>query len=88
MLKKIMKSIISASVAAGLSLTAMVAALAETVNVSIIVASDMDTMSGKKRGGVARLAGVVNAERAKGGNTVFVCNYSATLFLLPLGATI
>ena len=32
----------------------------------------MKTMSGKKRGGVARLASVVNAERAKGGNTLFV----------------
>jgi 2',3'-cyclic-nucleotide 2'-phosphodiesterase (5'-nucleotidase family) len=72
MLKSIVKSVIAASVATGLGLAAMTAALAETVNVSIIVASDMDTMSGKKRGGVARLAAVVNGERAKGGNSLFV----------------
>ncbi|MEP0941848.1 MAG: bifunctional UDP-sugar hydrolase/5'-nucleotidase [Rhizobiaceae bacterium] len=72
MLKSTIKSVIAASVAAGLGLAAMTAALAETVNVSIIVASDMDTMSGKKRGGVARLAAVVKAERAKGGNSLFV----------------
>ena len=46
--------------------------VAETVNVTLITASDMDTMSGKKRGGVARLAAVVKSERAKGGNSVFV----------------
>ncbi len=72
MIKTISKTLLAASLAAGLSLTAMAVALAETVNVSFIVASDMDTMSGKKRGGVARLAAVVNAERAKGGNSVFV----------------
>ena len=72
MIKTVTRSILTASLAAGISLTAMATALAETVNVSFIVASDMDTMSGKKRGGVARLAAVVNAERAKGGNSVFV----------------
>ncbi|MEP1209591.1 MAG: bifunctional UDP-sugar hydrolase/5'-nucleotidase [Rhizobiaceae bacterium] len=72
MLKTTVKSVIAVSVAAGLGLAAMTAAMAEIVNVSIIVASDMDTMSGKKRGGVARLASVVKAERAKGGNSVFV----------------
>ena len=72
MLNSIVKSVLAVSVATALGLAAMASALAETVNVSIIVASDMDTMSGKKRGGVARLAAVVKAERAKGGNTVFV----------------
>ena len=72
MLKSIVKSVIAASVTAGLGLAAMTATLAEEVNVSIIVASDMDTMSGKKRGGAARLAAVVKAERAKGGNVMFV----------------
>ena len=57
----------SAIIAAGIA-----PALAEKVNVTFITASDMDTMSGKKRGGVARLAAVVKSERAKGGNTVFV----------------
>lgn len=47
-------------------------AQAETVNVSFIVASDMDTMGGEERGGQARLAAVVKAERAKGGNTIYV----------------
>ena len=72
MYNKTMKSLFAASMAIGISLSAATAAFAEIVNVSIIVASDMDTMSGKKRGGVARLASVVNAERAKGGNTLFV----------------
>lgn len=49
----------------------------EKVNVTFITASDMDTMSpaerdGNIRGGVARLAAVVKAERAKGENVVFV----------------
>ena len=72
MLKTVTKSILAAGLAAGLSFSALNAALAEKVNVSFIVASDMDTMSGKVRGGVARLAAVVKAERAKGGNSVFV----------------
>ncbi len=62
----------SLALGAALSLGGALQALAETVNVSFIVASDMDTMSGKERGGVARLAAVVKAERAKGGNSVFV----------------
>ena len=72
MARKIIKSLLTATLAAGVSLTAMAISLAEEVNVSFIVASDMDTMSGKKRGGVARLAAVVKSERAKGGNSVFV----------------
>ena len=72
MLKSIVKSVLAVSIAAALGLAAMASALAETVNVSIIVASDMDQMSGKKRGGAARLAAVVKAERAKGGHTMFV----------------
>lgn len=72
MLRSTLKSVIAASMAVGLGLAAITTAFAEIVNVSIIVASDMDTMSGKKRGGVARLASVVKAERAKGGNVMFV----------------
>lgn len=61
------------ALATGISLAALSPALAEKINVTIITASDMDTMSDSNgRGGVARLAGVVKAERAKGGNTVFV----------------
>ena len=62
----------SLTVAAGLSMAMLAQSNAETVNVTFITASDMDTMSGKKRGGVARLAAVVKSERAKGGNSVFV----------------
>jgi 2',3'-cyclic-nucleotide 2'-phosphodiesterase (5'-nucleotidase family) len=72
MIKSTMKILFAVTLAIGVGLASMATALAETVNVSIIVASDMSTMSGKKRGGVARLAAVVNAERAKGGNTLFV----------------
>ncbi|MEM8750346.1 MAG: 5'-nucleotidase C-terminal domain-containing protein [Pseudomonadota bacterium] len=68
----ILKSIAAASLGLVLSLGAAAQALAQKVDVSFIVASDMDTMSGKDRGGVARLAAVVRAERAKGGNSVFV----------------
>lgn len=60
----------AAAVAFAVALTG--AAFAETVNVTFITASDMDTMSGKKRGGAARLAAVAKAERAKGGNVVYV----------------
>ena len=72
MIKKSSRLFLSLALGAGLGLASAASALAEIVNVSFIVASDMDTMSGKKRGGVARLAAVVNAERAKGGNSVFV----------------
>ncbi|MDA8869969.1 5'-nucleotidase C-terminal domain-containing protein [Rhizobiaceae bacterium] len=58
--------------ATALAATFSTTALAEIINVTLITASDMDTMSGKERGGVARLASVVKAERAKGGNSVFV----------------
>ena len=58
--------------AAGVSLTAL-AAWAEEIDVTIITASDMDTMGDNDgRGGVARLAAVVDGERKKGGNVVFV----------------
>lgn len=72
MIRSTLKTIAAVSVATAVGLAATAAAFAEQVNVSIIVASDMDTMSGKKRGGVARLAAVVKAERAKGGNSLFV----------------
>lgn len=73
MIKNPIKLMAAAALGLGLSLAASASALAqEIVNVSFIVASDMDTMSGKKRGGVARLAAVVKGERAKGGNSVFV----------------
>ena len=48
------------------------AALAETVNVTFLLTNDIYKMSGgKARGGFARLAAVVKAERAKGGHVVY-----------------
>lgn len=48
-------------------------ALAETVEITFLTVNDIDQMSERDgRGGYARLAGVVEAERAKGGNVVFV----------------
>ena len=43
------------------------AALAETVNVTFLLTNDIAKLSAKSRGGFARLAAVVKAERAKGG---------------------
>ena len=46
---------------------------AENTKVTFIVTSDIYKMSGvKNRGGFARLAAVVKAERAKGGNVIYV----------------
>jgi 2',3'-cyclic-nucleotide 2'-phosphodiesterase (5'-nucleotidase family) len=60
------------AVSAGLLLLAGTA-LAETVNITFLLTNDVYKMSGgKERGGFARLSAVVKAERAKGGNTVYV----------------
>lgn len=48
-------------------------AFAETVKLSIVQTNDIDRMDERQdRGGFARLAAVVAAERAKGGNVLFV----------------
>ena len=70
--RKIISSLAAIALSAVMGATAVSAALAEKVKVSFIVASDMDTMGGEDRGGQARLAAVVKAERAKGGNTIYV----------------
>jgi len=70
--RKITSTLAAIALSAAMGATALTAALAEKVNVSFIVASDMDTMGGEDRGGQARLAAVVKAERAKGGNTIYV----------------
>ncbi|MEL6947562.1 MAG: bifunctional UDP-sugar hydrolase/5'-nucleotidase [Pseudomonadota bacterium] len=73
MIKNPIKRAAAAALGLGLALSTYAVAIAqEKVNVSFIVASDMDTMSGKTRGGAARLAAVVKGERAKGGNSIFV----------------
>ncbi len=47
--------------------------LAETVNVTFLLVNDLYKMGGDKtRGGFARLAAVARAERAKGGNLLYV----------------
>ena len=67
------RTLCTLALAAGVSLATLAQALAGQIDVTIITASDMDTMSDSDgRGGVARLASVVKAERNKGGNTVFV----------------
>lgn len=45
--------------------------LPHTVNVTLLTASDMDTMTGDIRGGAARLAAVVKAERAANKHLVY-----------------
>ncbi len=48
-------------------------AAAETVNITLLLVNDIYKMSGdKERGGFARLAAVARAERAKGGNVLYV----------------
>ena len=63
----------AAALALTMAATSATVALAEKVNLRFVVASDTDTMSENDgRGGLARLASVVKAERAKGGNVMFV----------------
>ena len=67
------RSFRAAGLALALAASTALSALAEEVSVRFVVASDTDTMSENKgRGGLARLASVVKAERAKGGNVLFV----------------
>jgi 2',3'-cyclic-nucleotide 2'-phosphodiesterase (5'-nucleotidase family) len=48
------------------------AAVAEVVNLTLVLTNDMYRMSpAKDRGGFAKLATIVKAERAKGGNVIF-----------------
>jgi 2',3'-cyclic-nucleotide 2'-phosphodiesterase (5'-nucleotidase family) len=63
------RALAAAALATGLSAGT---ALAETVDVTFLLVNDIYKMSGKTRGGFARLAAVVKAERAKGGNVLYV----------------
>jgi 2',3'-cyclic-nucleotide 2'-phosphodiesterase (5'-nucleotidase family) len=65
----IIRRLVAAALAAGLCAGM---ALAETVDVTFLLVNDIYKMSGKDRGGFARLAGVVKGERAKGGNVLYV----------------
>ena len=56
-----------------LVLMAAVPARAEVVNLTLLLVNDIDKMEGAgPRGGFARLAGVVEQERAKGGHLLYV----------------
>lgn len=67
------RSLKAVALAAGVSLAALAQAAAAQIDVTIITASDMDTMGENDgRGGVARLAAVVKSERDDKDNVVFV----------------
>ena len=69
MLHTLMKRVASAALAAGL---AAGTAAAETVDVTLLLVNDIYKMSGDDtRGGFARLAAIVKAERARGGHVVY-----------------
>jgi 2',3'-cyclic-nucleotide 2'-phosphodiesterase (5'-nucleotidase family) len=58
--------------ACALLCAAAVPAFAETVKVTLLLTNDIDKLEGAgERGGFARLAGVVEAERAKGGHVLY-----------------
>ena len=63
------RRLVAAALATGLSAGM---ALAETVDVTFLLVNDIYKMSGKDRGGFARLSAVVKGERAKGGNVLYV----------------
>jgi 2',3'-cyclic-nucleotide 2'-phosphodiesterase (5'-nucleotidase family) len=64
-----MRRFAAAALAAGLCAGT---AVAETVDVTFLLVNDIYKMSGKDRGGFARLSAVVKAERGKGGNVLYV----------------
>jgi len=60
-------------VSGAILMLAALPAQAEIVNLTLLLVNDIDKMEGAgPRGGFARLAGVVEAERAKGGNLLYV----------------
>lgn len=73
MLSLIRPLILGWAIGLGSALTAPQAAFAETIRLSLVQTNDIDRMEEKDgRGGFAKLAAVVAAERAKGGNVIFV----------------
>jgi len=65
----LIRRLIAVTLAAGLCAGT---AVAETVDVTFLLVNDIYKMSGKDRGGFARLSAVVKGERGKGGNVVYV----------------
>ena len=68
-MKNVVKSLILASL---LGLITVAQAWAEKINVTFLLTNDIYEMHGKARGGYGRLNAVVKAERAKGGNLIYV----------------
>ncbi len=69
MVHRLIKRAVGVALAAGLFAGS---AAAETVDVTLLLVNDIYKMSGDDtRGGFARLAAIVKAERAKGGNVVY-----------------
>lgn len=67
------RSTIAGGLVAALISSLPLPALADTVNVTFLLVNDLYKMSGgKDRGGFARLAAVAKAERAKGGQVLYV----------------
>jgi 2',3'-cyclic-nucleotide 2'-phosphodiesterase (5'-nucleotidase family) len=68
-----MKRILSSLIISSAALLFAAPTFAETFTVTFVQTNDIDRMdAGDDRGGFAKLAAVVNAERAKGGNVFFV----------------
>ena len=69
-MKKLIGSLL---LAAGMTLSSMHATLAEDVDVTFLLISDIYEMAGakSKRGGFARVNAIAKAERAKGGNLIY-----------------
>ncbi len=59
-------------VAGALSVASLSQAFAERIDMTFLLVNDIDDMNPKNRGGFGRLNGLVKAERAKGGNLLFV----------------
>ncbi len=67
-----LKLIKSAALAGTLALTMMSSALAEDFDFTFLLVNDIDKMHDDTRGGLARANAVVRAERAKGGDMLYV----------------
>lgn len=71
------RTVLTAPLALGVNLFAPAAARAEAISITFLLTNDIYLMGeeigpdGRPRGGFARLATVVKAERAKGGNVIF-----------------
>ncbi|MEM7300564.1 MAG: 5'-nucleotidase C-terminal domain-containing protein [Pseudomonadota bacterium] len=67
-----LKQLKTLALAATLAMTSISTALAADFDLTLLLANDTDQMNKKDRGGIARLNAVVRAERAKGGNVLYL----------------